>query len=157
MPSFTRAELCQGELILEVVAFGEEYPCFETAISSLFEGWSFGAQSWKRFFAALGRCQSQHLVMEYSGLILVLRNSNFSVYCASRASHHSSNRHISAAPGIKYVLSRRKELILSVVKKKYVASIQGPASVDLHLSELPWRRKMLSFWYARGREKKNKR
>lgn len=30
MPSFTRAELCQGELILEVVAFGEECPCFET-------------------------------------------------------------------------------------------------------------------------------
>lgn len=127
---------------------------WDHSVSSLFEGWSFGAQSWKRFFAALGRCQSQHLVTEYSGLILVLRNSNFSVYCASRASHHSSNRHISAAPGIKYVLSRRKELILSVVKKKYVASIQGPASVDLHLSELPGRRKMLSFWYGRGREKK---
>lgn len=94
--------------------------------------------------------------MEYSGLILVLRNSNFSVYCASRASHHSSNRHISAAPGIKYVLSRRKELILSVVKKKYVASIQGPASVDLHLSA-PVKEENAIFLVRKGEGKKNKR
>lgn len=44
-------------------------------------------------------------------------------------------------------------MIWNVVKMKCMASIQGLASVDLHLSELLWMEKMLSFCYERGKKK----
>lgn len=90
----------------------------------------------------LSICIPQLLSLEYSGLILVLGNST--VDCPLYIQQYSLQQQLhirTAFSGIRAVLTTRKELIWSVVKRKYVASIQGLEAVDLHLSEFLWMEK----------------
>lgn len=83
------------------------------------------------------------------------KNRLFTVCCTSSNCHGSSS-HISGQAFLASgdVLTARKELIWNVVKRKYVASIQGLASVDLHLRvSVNGENIILQLWKGEGSNK----